>query len=271
MSRSALDAYSRRTTTNEERDRLVQDYLPLVQHVVSRLTIRVPQGLERSDLFEVGCLGLINAAQTYCASKGASFKTHAYVNIRGAILDEIRRHDPVPRSRRDRMRQISQISRELQEKFGRAATPEEIAAIAKLSVEQVEEALISAHGVAVLSLEDSTSAKGEDGPLRLVDCLRLATSPDPHDEASNRERLEQLSQAILELPERERRVIALYYANDLRLKEIGEVMGITESRVSQLHARALYRLGKSIESSEKAGGGAREELGHQSISSVGAD
>src|SRR5262245_15061873 len=150
--------------TAEERNRVIEEYLPLVHHVLGRLTIHLPQTLDRDDLFEVGVLGLMQAAQTFNPARGAAFKTHAFTNIRGAILDEIRKHDPVPRSRRDRVRLLGDVERKLADELGRAPTPEEMATAAGLTIEQVEESLVHAHGAAVLSLEEPS----EDGEgLRL--------------------------------------------------------------------------------------------------------
>src|SRR5262245_36750661 len=124
--------------TADEKNRLIEEYLPLVHHVLGRLTIHLPTTLDREDLFEVGVLGLMQAAGTFNAAKGAAFKTHAYTNIRGAILDEIRKHDPIPRSRRDRVRLLGEVERALSDKLGRSPTPEEMAEKAGLTIEQVE-------------------------------------------------------------------------------------------------------------------------------------
>jgi RNA polymerase sigma factor for flagellar operon FliA len=226
--------------TDEQRNRLVEEYLPLVHHVLGRLTIHLPPTLDREDLFEVGVLGLMQAAQTFNPARGAAFKTHAYTNIRGAILDEIRKHDPIPRSRRDRVRLLGEVERRLSDKLGRSPTPEEMAHDAGLTIEQVEESLVNAHGAAILSLEDQQSEGGEG--LTLSNCLKVPRCDDPADLVVRAETKERLAAAILELPERERQVIVLYYAEGLRLKEIGAVLGITESRVCQLHSRAIYRL-----------------------------
>lgn len=230
--------------TADERNRIVEEYLPLVHHVLGRLTIHLPQTLDREDLFEVGVLGLMQASTTFNPAKGAAFKTHAYTNIRGAILDEIRKHDPIPRSRRDRVRLLGGIERSLHEKLGRSPTPEEMADAAGLTIEQVEESLVHAHGAAMLSLEDQQTDDG-DGP-RLAKCVALPKCDDPADLAARAELKEQLAAAIQDLPERERRVIVLYYAEGLRLKEIGAVLGITESRVCQLHSRAVFRLNQKL-------------------------
>jgi RNA polymerase sigma factor for flagellar operon FliA len=230
--------------TADERNRLVEEYLPLVQHVLGRLTIQLPTTLDREDLFEVGVLGLMQATQTFNPAKGAAFKTHAFTNIRGAILDEIRKHDPIPRSRRDRVKLLDEVERKLADQLGRTPTPEEIAQAAGLTIEQVEESLVNAHGAAMLSLEDQAPDDG-DG-MKLSNCLALPKCDDPADIVAKAELKEQLAAAIVKLPERERRVVVLYYAEGLRLKEIGAVLGITESRVCQLHARAVLRLNQEI-------------------------
>lgn len=245
MTRNPIEAYGACGPDREQRRQLIEEYLPLVHHVIGRLALHLPVTLDRDDLFEVGVLGLINAADSYNPAKGASFKTYAYVNIRGAILDEIRKHDVVPRSRRDRMRLVGETEARLEDRLGRQATPEEIAEEAELTVDQVEDALVHAHGAAVVSLDEPTSGS-EDAGGRLVECLRMPDSPEPSNEAERNELKVALTEAIQELPERERHVILLYYAEELRLKEIGAVLGVTESRVSQLHARAIFRLNKSL-------------------------
>ncbi|HYC76489.1 MAG TPA: FliA/WhiG family RNA polymerase sigma factor [Planctomycetota bacterium] len=232
--------------TPEKRNALIEEYLPLVGHVLGRLTIHLPATLDREDLFETGVLGLMHAADTFNPSRGAIFKTHAYVAIRGAILDEIRKHDPVPRSRRDRVKQLAAAERRLAERLHRAATPEELAAETGLTVEQVEESLVNAHGAAMLSLEDAATGHAGDDERSLLQLLSTPASDDPSDLAANNELKERLAQAIHELPERERRVIVLYYAENLRLKEIGALLGVTESRACQIHARALLQLNRRV-------------------------
>ena len=246
MSQRALDAYAG-TRAQSARDAQIEEYLPLVQHVLCRLPIRFPTTLDRDDLFSVGVLGLMQAANTYDATKGATFKTHAYVNIRGAMLDELRKHDVVPRSRRDRIREVAEAESRAETRLKRSPTFEEIAAEASLTVTQVEDALVNAHGMAVLSLED-TLANGEGETMRLIDTVRLPSAIDPSSAVADKELKDRLATAIAELPARERHVIVLYYAEGLRLKEIGEVLSVTESRVCQLHVRALKRLDRALNS-----------------------
>lgn len=232
--------------SDDRRNALVEEYLPLVGHVLGRLTIHLPQTLDREDLFEVGVLGLMHASRTFDPTRGAIFKTHAYVAIRGAILDEIRKHDPVPRSRRDRVKEIAEAEHRLAVRLHRAPTPEEIAAETGLAVEQVEESLVNAHGAGTLSLDEASSKGGDAPESRLIQMLATPKGDDPADRAAMDELKGRLADAILELPERERRVIVLYYAEELRLKEIGALLGVTESRVSQIHARALHALNRRV-------------------------
>ena len=250
MKEEAIASYARAGgNSQQKRDSFVTDYLPLVHHVLGRLPIHLPVTLDRDDLYGVGVLGLMQAADTFDPTRGASFKTHAFVNIRGAILDELRRHDPVPRSRRDRLKLVGETEKRLEEELGRPPTPEEIGQAAGLTQGQVDDVLVHAQGINIMSLEDRAGGSSDGGENRILDCLQMPESPDPGDEASNRELKRALAVAIQELPERERRVIVLYYAEGLLLKEIGEVMSITESRVSQLHSRAVYRLNRALSTS----------------------
>lgn len=249
MSTNPFIAYGQATITGDDRQRLIEEYLPLVHHVLGRMPLRMPPTLDREDLFEVGVLGLIHAADTYNPGKGASFKTYAFLNVRGAILDELRKHDAIPRSRRDRMRVVGAAEAALVERLDRIPTPEEIAKEAGLSIEQIEECLVYAHGAFVLSLDDPVPDSGGDS-ARLIDCLSLPNALDPSEQVDRSELRAALVTAIRELPERERQVILLYYAEELRLKEIGEILGVSESRVSQIHARAIYRLKKTLDAEE---------------------
>jgi RNA polymerase sigma factor FliA len=233
-----------------QRNRLVEEYLPLVRHVIGRLPITLPATLDKDDIFEVGVLGLINAATTFDPTKGAQFKTHAYVNVRGAILDELRRHDVVPRSRRDRIRQVQKTNTALEEELGRAPTPEELARALGLTVAQIDDVLVNMHALSNLSLDDGEE-DSEGGFRSLTDCLASAAA-DPSDIAERNELKEKLTDAIMDLPEQERRVVVLYYAEGLLLKEIGEVLDVTESRVSQIHSRALWRLGNTLNPKTRA-------------------
>lgn len=228
--------------TQEERDRLVEKYLPLVRYVVARLPVTMPAMLDRDDFYGVGVMGLMHAASTYDPTRGASFKTFAYTAIRGAILDEIRKHDPVPRNRRDRLRQIEQTSKDLFATLNREPTMAELAEAMQSTIEELEEDFQALHTARTLSLDDTGSAHGDEDSTSLASALADESVADPGEGASAKERLELLTKAIAELPETERHVVVLYYHERLFLKEIGQVLNVTESRVSQILTRATERL-----------------------------
>ena len=234
-------AGSRIQRSQEERDRLVEKYLPLVRYVVARLPVTMPAMLDRDDFYGVGVMGLMHAAATYDPTRGASFKTFAYTAIRGAILDEIRKHDPVPRNRRDRLRQIDQASKDLYATLQREPTMLELAESMQCTVEELEEDFQALHTARTLSLDDTGGGSEEDSSS-LASALADESITDPGEGAAARERIDLLTKAIAELPETERHVVVLYYHERLFLKEIGQVLNVTESRVSQILTRATERL-----------------------------
>jgi len=226
--------------TQDERDRLVEQYLPLVRYVVARLPVTMPASLDRDDFFSVGVMGLMHAAATYDPTRGASFKTFAYTAIRGAVLDEIRKHDPVPRNRRDRLRGLDRATTALHGELGRQPTIEEIAERMEVSADDLDGDLLALHTCRLLSLDDG-GPTGDSALTRgpIADRTDLA---EPFTHAVRKEEVQALSKAIAELPETDRNVVVLYHFEDLYLKEIGEVLGVSESRVSQILSRATARL-----------------------------
>ncbi len=220
---------------------MVEQYLPLVRHVVARMPVSMPATLNRDDFFSVGVMGLIHAATAYDPTRGASFKTFAYTAIRGAILDEIRKHDPVPRSRRDRLRKLERATGVLRAKLQRPPTLEELAEYLEISVESLDSDLLALHTCRVLSLDDSIHSKdGELIDLHLG--LKCEDTVDPSEKAIAQEQVGRLAKAISELPDSDRHVIVLYHYENLYLKEIGAILGVSESRVSQILSRASAKL-----------------------------
>jgi RNA polymerase sigma factor FliA len=235
---------SKTLRTQEERDRLVEQFLPLVRYVVARLPVTMPGALDRDDLFSVGVMGLMHAATTYDAARGASFKTFAYTAIRGAILDEVRKLDPVPRQRRERLRKLNRTQAELAARLDREPTMLELADALQCSEQEIDEDLQALHTARTLSLDDGRGGGDDDegGGNTLGSLLGADDAVDPGDAAAQGERLNQLAKAISELPETERHVVVLYFHEQLFLKEIGQILGVTESRVSQILTRATERL-----------------------------
>lgn len=224
-----------------DRDRLIEQYLPLVRYVVARLPVTLPGSLDRDDFYSVGVIGLMHAASTFDPNRGASFKTFAYTAIRGAILDEIRKHDPVPRNRRDRLRKMDRANSVLWAQFDREPTLAELAAVMGCSEQDLDDDLQALHTCRTLSL-DEQYGDDDDGGSSMVSQMRDTGSVDPGRHAVDREQLDQLAKAIAELPETDRHVIVLYFNEQLFLKEIGQLLGVTESRISQILTRATERL-----------------------------
>jgi RNA polymerase sigma factor for flagellar operon FliA len=233
----------RRTRDRAARDRLILTYAPLVKYVAGRLGSGLPAHVDEGDLVSYGLLGLIAAIERFDPGRDVKFETYAITRIRGSILDELRAMDWVPRSVRSRAREIERAIGSLEAKLGRAPTDEEIAARVGISQEELDDSLsdIARSSIAALDELWTTSDSGGEG-VALIDTIEDETMPTPAVALSQTEMKETIADAIARLPEREKLVITLYYYEDLTLREIGEVLGVTESRVSQLHTKAVLRL-----------------------------
>ncbi len=226
------------------RERLVVAYSPLVKFIAGRMASGLPSHVEESDLISYGLLGLIGAIERFEPERDIKFETFAVARVKGAIIDELRSLDWVPRSVRARAREIEKAHAELEAKLQRAPTDEEMAEKLGVTVEEFRDALLQIANSSVLALDDLwTFADPEGGSqISVLDTIQDPDAIDPHDEAHTSEVKDRLAEAIESLPERERLVIALYYYENLTLREIGEVLGVTESRVSQLHTKAVIGL-----------------------------
>jgi RNA polymerase sigma factor FliA len=223
-----------------DRDRLVEQFLPLVRYVVARLPVTLPGSLDRDDFYSVGVMGLMHAAATFDPARGASFKTFAYTAIRGAILDEVRKHDPVPRNRRDRLRKMERKNAALRAELDREPTLAELAVALDCSEQDLDDDLQALHTSRTLSLDERYGGEEDGGDL--ASQISAVDAVDPRRLADDRESLERLTKAIAELPATDRHVVVLYFHEQLYLKEIGNILGVTESRVSQILTRATERL-----------------------------
>jgi RNA polymerase sigma factor for flagellar operon FliA len=232
-----------------ERDRLAEEYLPLVRHVVSRIAMNLPSHVDSDELFQVGSVGLVNASRSFDEKRGVAFKTYAFALIRGAILDELRRLDIVPRSTREKIRAMDQASAKLAQQLDRPPAPAEVAAALGTTESNVLDLIRAARTVAMLSLDDGAASPEA---LLVRDILPCPNALDPGDAAAQAELIEAVADRIGSLPEAERRVITMYYREGLLLREIGEILGVTESRVSQIHSRALARLQEMLRGEQGA-------------------
>ncbi len=237
--------WQRYRTTHDKavRDRLILAYAPLVKYVAGRLGGGLPAHVDEGDLISYGLLGLISAIERFDPSREIKFETYAIARIKGAIIDELRALDWVPRSVRARAREIERAMQQLENKLKRAPSDEELAKHLGMSVDDLNDALtaISRTNVAALDELWQVSPSGGDA-VALIDTIEDPNSDEPGRELSKSEQKAALLEAIDRLPEREQLVIRLYYFEELTLREIGEVLGVTESRVSQLHTKAILRM-----------------------------
>jgi len=224
------------------RDRLILTYAPLVKYVAGRLGSSLPAHVDEGDLVSYGLLGLIGAIERYDPDRDIKFETYAIARIRGAIIDELRALDWVPRSVRSRARQIERAIGELEAKLGRAPTDEEIAAKVGVTVDELDNSLTDISRSSIAALDELWSVSGDGDQVSLLDTLEDDSISQPSEVLDETETREALADAIARLPEREKLVVTLYYYEELTLREIGEVLGVTESRVSQLHTKAILRL-----------------------------
>jgi RNA polymerase sigma factor for flagellar operon FliA len=232
----------RRTHDKGLRDRLILTYAPLVKYVAGRLGSGLPAHVDDGDLVSYGLLGLIGAIERYDPARDIKFETYAIARIRGAILDELRALDWAPRSVRTRAREIERAITELEAKLGTAPNDEQIAQKIGISVEELEDSLTDISRSSIAALDELWSVTGEGDQVSLMDTLEDTNGPRPAEALDEVEMREALADSISRLPEREKLVVTLYYYEELTLREIGEVLGVTESRISQLHTKAILRL-----------------------------
>jgi RNA polymerase sigma factor for flagellar operon FliA len=216
-------------------DELVERYAPLVKRIGNHLLGRLPDGVELEDLVQTGLIALLDAARQYSAAKGASFETYASIRIRGAMLDEFRNTDWAPRSVYRKQRQLTAAVRAVENRTGTHAAPREIAEELGVPLEEYFRMVAATASQRMFSLDeaDPDSAERSDAGEPTI---------DPSSEIESEEFQQAMSQAIRALPEREALVMSLYYDEELNLKEIGETLGVSESRVCQIHGQALTRL-----------------------------
>ncbi|CAK9884902.1 MAG: RNA polymerase sigma factor FliA [Candidatus Erwinia impunctatus] len=221
-----------------DKNSLWQRYVPLVRHEALRLQVRLPASVELDDLLQAGGIGLLNAVERYDALQGTAFTTYAVQRIRGAMLDELRSRDWAPRSVRRHAREVAVALHQTEQALGRSATEQEVADHLQMSLEEYRQILLDTNNTQLFSYDELREEHGDSSDLIM----------EGHEEANPLHQLmegdlrERVIQAIEALPEREKMVLTLYYQEELNLKEIGAVLAVGESRVSQLHSQAIKRL-----------------------------
>jgi len=223
------------------REQLLERYTPLVKYVVERLAVGLPKNVDHSDLRSAGVLGLLDAYDKFDAGKGTKFETYAVWRIKGAVLDQLRALDWASRSVRRKAREVEASMRRLDQRLGRQASEEEIAKEAKMPLADYHRLMDQVRGAVLLSLDEVRSPEDGDS-LGLADVIEDPSTPDVLAKIEEEETRQVLLETLNQLPEQERLVVALYYYEHMTLREIGLTLGISESRVSQVHSRAVQRL-----------------------------
>lgn len=237
-----LWAEYRKTKSPALRDKFIRQYMPLVKYVAGKISAGMPNSVEFDDLVGFGQFGLLDSIEKYDPDKNVKFKTYAVTRIRGAIFDELRQIDWVPRSVRQKSREIEDTINSLESKLGRTASDTEIADALGMSEDDYHRTVMKVSGTSVLSLNDVWYNGDDSANMSIGDSIESPSSMNPDAVVEREEIRKVIVQAINELPEKEKMVIVLYYHEDLTFKEIGQVLNVSESRISQLHTKANLRL-----------------------------
>jgi RNA polymerase sigma factor for flagellar operon FliA len=226
----------------EEREQKIQSFLPFIKYQALRMASRLPCHVDAQDLINAGVLGLLDALEKFDASRGIQLKTYAEFRIRGAILDELRSMDWASRSTREKIKRLEEAYAQLERDLQRSPTEEEVADFLGLAMEDFHHLVLEARGVGLISIEDLFS----NGLREVEEVSDREDSDDPHRSLVTKELRAGIMKVLEELSERERLVVTLYYYEEMTMKEIGLTFGVTESRVSQIHAHALMKLKSSL-------------------------
>ncbi len=249
FAREHIEAYKVQSPRERQKEQLIEEHLPLVRRIAERLAIGLPSHMQVDDLVSYGYLGLLEAADRYDPSHGVLFSTFASKRIRGAMLDGIRSEDWLPDSLRRKIKAMERAYTQLDNQYGRQATDEEVAKFLKIDLDQLYDLQKKAASTMMLSLEAMiNSPDGDGGPL--ADVIPDQQAANPQEELIEEELNQRLAQAISTLPERDQMILSLYYYEELTVSEIGEVLGISKGRVSQLHTRAIMRLKELLSDEE---------------------
>ncbi|MCA8959696.1 MAG: FliA/WhiG family RNA polymerase sigma factor [Planctomycetes bacterium] len=227
------------TGKQDLRNHLMEQYLSLVKYIAERILVKLPQNVELDDLYSAGIFGLMDAIDGFDLERGVKFETYCTTRIRGSILDALRALDWVPRIVRNKAHRLDDVYQELENELGRTPTAPELADRLELSPEDFEAMLREASAVTMVSLTDQSNDEGESKTLRKIDILEDKRGVDPESEALKREVTEFITKF---LSRKERLIVLLYYFEDLTMREIGATLGLSESRVCQLHSRIVLRL-----------------------------
>ncbi|MDR2864098.1 MAG: RNA polymerase sigma factor WhiG [Spirochaetaceae bacterium] len=250
MGKSLLDEFSedelwqkyRKKKDSKIRDTFIKQYAPLVKYVAGKVAVGMPHNVEFDDLVSCGTFGLLDAIEKFDPAKDVKFKTYAVTRIRGAIFDELRSTDWVPRSVRQKTREVEEAIGSLEAQLGRPATDLEIAGYLKMDEIEFGKMMMKISGTSILSLQDVWFSGDENDKVSIGETIESPVSLNPDIIVERDEIRRIVIDVISQLPEKEKKIVVLYHYEDLTLKEIGQILEITESRVSQLHTKAMMRI-----------------------------
>lgn len=236
--RTAIEAY--KNVDDFEKEELIKSYLPLVKKVVHRLSGRLPKDVDIKEMLNSGIIGLVDALERFDPKHETNFSTYAQFRIRGAIIDSFRSQDWLPRSLRHKAHRLEHAYQRIEQRVGRPATDEEVAKELEISTDELQKMLGEVGSIVMLSFEELGFGHGEE--RFQADEWMASKSADPLSKLLGSEKVSVIARALDRLPEKERLVISLYFYEELNLKEIGDILGVTESRASQIRSRALFKL-----------------------------
>jgi len=247
-----LDNFLKNKNRDKNKEKLILNYLPLVKYVAGRLSVTLPSHIDRNDLISSGTIGLISAVDNFNPEYKTKFETYAIIRIKGAMLDELRALDWVPRSMREKFCSLQKAYSRLEQRFGRPATDSEVAKELGISLGDFSQLVREERSVSILSLHEILNFDdGDNKSVPMINTVRDEKQASPYEQAEFGNQKEMLAECIENLPQQERIVITLYYYEGLMLKEIGRVLNISESRVSQIHTKAILRLTGKLKNMEK--------------------
>jgi RNA polymerase sigma factor for flagellar operon FliA len=237
-----VKAYEAQIQQDANRDALILEHLPQIKYIAHRISAKLPSHVELNDLVSAGILGLLDAVEKFDPGRGVKFKTYAELRVKGAILDSLRNLDWAPRSLRKRSKDLEKVYKELEQRLGRPATDKEVCDELGITLEEFFELVDQIKGLNLGSFHEMASQEDDRNSEPLIKYIPDAPQLDPFFVFHKSEIRELLTGAIDALPKKERLVVSLYYYDELTMKEIGKVLGVNESRVSQLHTKAMLRL-----------------------------
>lgn len=229
------------TVDPKVKDEIIIEYAPLIKYIAQKIAARLPSNIELDDLISCGVIGLMDAIQKFDPNRDNKFKTYAEFRVRGAILDELRAQDWVPRSIREKAKLVERTYTKLESNLGRPATDEEMCKELDVTQDEFHDLLNKAKSISLLNIDDSNSFNRGDKKL-IAGLMESSRQSNPFNAVSFKNSRDKIKDGIKGLPEKQRLVLSLYYYEDLNLKEIGQVLDVTESRVSQLHTQAIMKL-----------------------------